>query len=106
MWANEFLIEQGFTETFPLPSDIKPGLYIFRTELLSLHGNGVLDGPQFYTHCFNIEILGNGTIIPEGVTFPGGYKKDEAGVNMKLTAGQAAFNSYVSISKHIIQRSN
>lgn len=96
LWANEILIEQCLTETFPLLSDIKPGLYIFRNEFLSLHRNGMLDGPQFYTHCFNIEILGNGTVTPECVTFLGGYKKDESGVNFRLSQGQAAFSTYAS----------
>jgi cellulase len=95
LWANEFIIADGYRNTFQLPSDIKSGTYILRTDLLSLHGNGLIDGPQFYTHCFNLEILGNGTISPPGVKFPGGYKKDEPGVIQKLYAGPGAFDNYV-----------
>jgi len=36
-------------------------------------------GPQHYTHCFNVEISGNGNAEPEGITFPGGYKQTELG---------------------------
>jgi cellulase len=96
-WANEIIIGDGYKNTIQLPSDIKPGTYILRTDLLSLHGNGKIDGPQFYTHCFNLEISGSGTATPAGVKFPGGYGANEPGVVMRLSGGEAAFESYVSI---------
>jgi cellulase len=83
-WANEDIIEDGYKNTIQIPSDIKPGNYILRTDLLSLHGNGRIDGPQFYTHCFNVEVLGDGTVTPPGVKFPGGYKANEPGVTARL----------------------
>jgi hypothetical protein len=95
-WANEIIIEDGYKNTFQLPSDIKPGTYIFRTDLLSLHGNGKIDGPQFYTHCFNLEISGAGNAAPRGVKFPGGYKKNEPGVVFRLSGRPAAYANYVS----------
>ena len=102
LFANELLIEQGFSQTIQIPSDITPGLYIFRTELLSLHGNAAINGPQFYTHCFTLNILGSGTVVPKGVTFPGGYGKTDPGVVFRLYGQtQAAFDNYVSISKII-----
>jgi len=72
LWANEKLIKNDRNNTFQLPSDIKPGMYVLRTELLALHYSST-QGPQFYPHCFNIEILGSGTATPPGVKFPGGY---------------------------------
>jgi cellulase len=93
LWANEKLINQNYSETFQLPSDIKPGTYILRTDLLALHGNVFTDGsvepyggrgPQFYTHCFNIDVIGNGTATPKGVKFPGGYKQGDLGVSFQL----------------------
>jgi hypothetical protein len=33
-----------------------------------------MSGPQFYPHCFNIEIRGSGSQTPAGVKFPGGYE--------------------------------
>jgi hypothetical protein len=101
LWANEIIIKQGQKDHFKIPSDIKPGTYILRSELLSLHGNGQymnpgLKGlPQFYTHCFNIEITGSGTSTPPGVRFPGAYAKKDPGVTFIL--GQMAkYPSYVS----------
>jgi hypothetical protein len=95
-WANEIIIEAGYKNTFQLPSDIKPGMYILRTDLLSLHGNGMIDGPQFYTHCFNLDISGTGNAAPSGVKFPGGYKENEPGVVFRLSGNPDAYANYVS----------
>jgi cellulase len=104
-WANEDVLDNNRTDTVKIPSDIKPGMYIFRTELLALHGNSPMlpknfGGPQFYTHCFNVEITGNGSSEPAGVLFPGAYKPDDAGVKFYLGTGGATWENYVSIPKH------
>jgi hypothetical protein len=105
-WVNEEILDNGRRDTFPLPSDIKPGMYIFRTDLLALHGNGYGGGlpkkgtgagPQFYTHCFNLKVLGDGIATPDGVKFPGGYKREDPGIKFSLR-NRAAFKDYVSIS--------
>jgi cellulase len=100
-WANEEVLENNRTDVVKIPSDIKPGMYIFRTELLALHGNNPmlpagLGGPQFYTHCFNVEVLGNGNVQPEGVKFPGGYQPADAGVKFYLGKGGETWDNYVS----------
>jgi hypothetical protein len=75
------------THTFRIPSDIKPGTYVLRTELLALHGNTKpmqmtpVSGPEFYLHCFNVEVTGSGTETPPGNTFPGTYKRGEPGLS-------------------------
>ena|ERR1700733_6378554 len=76
------------THSLQIPSDIKPGIYVIRTELLALHGNALspmkntlVSGPESYPYCFNVEITGSGTAVPDGVTFPGGYKTDEIGLS-------------------------
>jgi hypothetical protein len=74
MWANEKLVANNRKETMQIPSDIKPGMYVLRTELLSLH-YATRSGPQFYTHCFNVEVNGTGSVVPEGVKFPGAYAR-------------------------------
>jgi cellulase len=98
-WANEEVLDNNRTDIVKIPSDIKPGMYIFRTELLALHGNSPslpasFGGPQFYTHCFNVEILGNGNATPAGVKFPGAYQPNDPGV--KFFLGQKdAWENYV-----------
>jgi Auxiliary Activity family 9 (formerly GH61) len=106
-WANERVIDDGLRHSFQLPSDIKPGVYVVRTELLALHGNTPsmqmtpVHGPEFYLHCFNVEVLGNGTAAPEGVTFPGAYKASDPGLFFSPYYGEGSgveHNSkYVSI---------
>lgn len=85
LWANEELIESGRQYAFQLPSDIKPGLYVLRTELLALHYALTPNkGPEFYTHCFNIQIQGSGSATPMGVQFPGGYSQNDPSIVYKL----------------------
>lgn len=95
------MIQQGYTDYVQIPSDIKPGRYILRTELVALHSNSMsipgLGGPQFFTHCFNVDIKGDGTATPPGVKFPGGYKRTDSGVKFNLYLSEAAWNNYVRI---------
>ena len=85
-WANERAAKDGMTHTFRIPSDIKPGTYVLRTELLALHGNTPsmqmtpVSGPEFYLHCFNVEVTGSGTETPPGSTFPGTYTRGDPGL--------------------------
>jgi hypothetical protein len=99
LWANEELIKADRKDTFQLPSDIKPGMYVLRTELIALH-YASKTGPQFYPHCFNIEIKGDGTASPEGVKIPGAYKAKDPSLygNLWAKSGAAAekdWESYV-----------
>jgi len=89
LWANEQMIKDDRKNTIQLPSDIKPGMYVLRTELLALHYSNT-QGPQFYPHCFNIQINGTGTVSPPGVKFPGGYKANDPSLvgNLYNSAGQ------------------
>lgn len=86
-WANERAAKNGMTHSFQIPSDIKPGTYVVRTELLALHANSPsmvmtpISGPEFYLACFNVEVTGNGTATPKGVTFPGAYKLGDKGLS-------------------------
>jgi hypothetical protein len=88
LWANEVLIKNNRTESFRIPSDIKPGMYVLRTELLSLH-YATKTGPQFYSHCFNVDVQGSGTASPPGVKIPGAYKAKDPGLNFPLYNGNA-----------------
>jgi hypothetical protein len=86
-WANERAANNGMAHSFRIPSDIKPGTYVLRTEQIALHGNALssmpstlVSGAETYPYCFNVEITGNGTATPEGVVFPGAYKTDDKGL--------------------------
>ena len=101
-WANEDLIEKNTAATFKIPSDIKSGTYVLRTALLALHGNSFSSqptlgsGPQWYTHCFNVEVTGGGNAAPSNtVKFPGGYKREDPGVAFNLR-NMGTYDNYVS----------
>jgi len=93
LWANEIISKNDRKDTFQLPSDIKPGTYVLRTELISLH-YASRTGPQSYSHCFNIDIKGSGTASPEGVKFPGGYKKNDPSLVFSLYTKSNAENNW------------
>jgi cellulase len=102
-WANEWAADKGNSHSFQIPSDIKPGTYVMRTELIALHGNakavqgGPVSGPEFYVHCFNIDVIGSGTATPAGVTFPGGYKPGDKGLySSPYIADGSGIDKYVS----------
>jgi hypothetical protein len=85
-WANQIAVDNGNEYTVKIPSDIKSGTYVLRTELIALHGNMAnlnttsLSGPQFYPYCFNIDVINGGSATPEGVTIPGAYKARDYGI--------------------------
>jgi hypothetical protein len=89
LWANEEMIKNDRKNTLQLPSDIKPGMYVLRTELLALHYANRAQ-PQFYPHCFNIYINGTGTATPPGVKFPGAYKISDPSLSTSLFAKNGA----------------
>jgi cellulase len=92
-----------------IPSDIKAGTYVLRTEMIALHGNmknlnqTSLAGPQFYNYCFNLDVIGNGMATPDGVKFPGAYKPTDYGLTFQPfmtydseVGGTAQNSKYVS----------
>src|SRR5689334_3468942 len=69
IWASDVLIKNGNSWNVQIPSDIKPGLYIVRHELIALHFGGTgnpngagtaASGAQLYPVCINVEVLGTG----------------------------------------------
>ncbi|KAI1324641.1 glycoside hydrolase family 61 protein [Xylariaceae sp. FL0255] len=67
-----------------IPPTIKPGLYVVRHEILSLH---VAAAPQWYPQCAHINITGNGLASPPAsylARFPGAYADDDPMVKMDV----------------------
>jgi len=81
-WVQQELMN-GFTVNTTLPTDIKPGQYILRHEIIALHLATTLGGAEFYPACIQLNIGGNGTGVPTSddlVTFPGGYSDNDPGI--------------------------
>lgn len=89
-WGTDWLMKNNHTHTVTIPSDIKPGTYVVRHEIISLH-NALNDdyikkvsGAQFYPQCAKVKVIGNGTATPPGLKFPGLYKWDEIGILVNI----------------------
>jgi Auxiliary Activity family 9 (formerly GH61) len=83
-WANQIASDNSDSYKIQIPSDIKSGTYILRTELIAMHGNmaelknnGLRGQIQIYPHCFNLDIISSGSAMPDGVNFPGAYKPND-----------------------------
>lgn len=63
-----------------IPSDIAPGDYLLRAEVIALHVAGGLNGAQFYPSCYQITVTGGGSANPSGVLLPGAYKNTDPGI--------------------------
>ncbi|KAJ2719249.1 hypothetical protein GGI07_005318 [Coemansia sp. Benny D115] len=82
-----------------IPSDIKAGDYLLRTEVIALH-EGDTDyasnsdrGAQYYPNCAQLSVTGSGSAVPKGYAIPGIYKTNSPGI---------LFNVYSSFSSYPI----
>jgi hypothetical protein len=89
-WGSDVLVKNDNYYPVQIPSDIKPGTYVVRHELISLH-NALNDdyvkkssGAQFYPQCIKVKVTGDGTATPAGSKFPGTYKWDAPGILINL----------------------
>ncbi|KAF5340020.1 hypothetical protein D9611_012388 [Ephemerocybe angulata] len=85
------LVDNRGVHSVKVPARLKPGYYLLRPELLTLHEADVaytsnpVRGIQVYTECVQIYVGGNGTVaLPKGVSFPGAYKYSDPGIVYNL----------------------
>ncbi|KAI1262406.1 glycosyl hydrolase family 61-domain-containing protein [Xylariaceae sp. FL1019] len=90
-WASQVLIDQNSTWTTTVPSTLKAGNYVFRHEIIALHGASSVNGAQNYPFCFNIAIVGSGTDEPVGTLGTELYREDDPGIY---------FNPYTTITDY------
>lgn len=81
------------TWTVTVPKTLAAGHYIFRHEIIALHGGGTLNGAQNYPFCVNIDVTGSGTANPTGVLATNLYKATDPGIY---------FNPYVTLTNYTI----
>ncbi|CAF3473410.1 hypothetical protein FGSG_04773 [Fusarium graminearum PH-1] len=79
-WAATDLIKNNNTWTTTVPTSLAAGSYVFRHEIIALHGAASKNGAQNYPQCFNIDIKGNGTDNPEGTLTTKLYTETEPGI--------------------------
>ncbi|KAI8623232.1 glycoside hydrolase family 61 protein [Xylariaceae sp. FL1651] len=87
MWyQKQFQNWNGSPDLWPvtIPATIKPGLYIVRHEILSIH---IANKPQFYPECAHLNITGAGTASPPErylTRFPGAYADDDPSIRIDI----------------------
>lgn len=97
-YGSDWLIKNNNTQTVTIPSDIKPGTYVVRHEIIALHNSWQEDkikqtsGAQHYPNCFKVEVTGSGTATPPSQKFPGTYHWNDPGILVNIYYGP---NEYV-----------
>ncbi|KAI0364624.1 hypothetical protein BV20DRAFT_826028 [Pilatotrama ljubarskyi] len=79
-WAQAKLM-QGQAAEVQLPSNIAPGEYLIRHEIIALHTAMSLGGAEYYPSCTQLKVTGSGTGKPsKTVSLPGAYKDTDPGI--------------------------
>ncbi|KAJ7038370.1 glycoside hydrolase family 61 protein [Mycena alexandri] len=82
-WFQARLLDDGAVANVTLPSNIAPGAYLIRHEIIALHLADQKGGAEFYPSCSQIRIGGSGTGAPtasELVKLPGAYSDTDPGI--------------------------
>ena len=79
-WGSDQLIANGNAWMVKIPTNIKPGFYVLRHEIIALHASGQQNGAQNYPQCFNLQITGSGTATPAGVKGTSLYQAADEGI--------------------------
>ncbi|KAK4042365.1 putative glycoside hydrolase [Parachaetomium inaequale] len=80
VWGSDQLIANGNAWMVQIPSNIAPGNYVLRHEIIALHSGGQANGAQNYPQCFNLQVTGSGTEKPAGVLGTKLYSPTDAGI--------------------------
>ncbi|KAI0433304.1 glycosyl hydrolase family 61-domain-containing protein [Xylaria sp. FL1042] len=83
-WASDVLIANNNTWLVQIPANLKAGNYVLRHETIALHSAGSEDGAQNYPQCFNLEVTGSGTEVPEGVLGTELYTSTDPGIEVNI----------------------
>ncbi|ORY58808.1 glycosyl hydrolase family 61-domain-containing protein [Pseudomassariella vexata] len=92
-WPTTGMIANNNTWTTTVPSTLAAGKYVFRHEIIAMHGAGSENGAQNYPQCSNIEITGSGTDSPEGTLGTALYTSTDPGI---------LFNPYTTLTEYTI----
>lgn len=90
-WGTDVLNANCGKADFKIPSDIAPGNYLLRAEVIALHVARSLGGAQFYMSCFQLSVTGSGTASPAGVKLPGAYSATDPGILFDLSGSYTSY---------------
>jgi len=81
-WLQVDLFNGGSVNA-TIPANIKPGLYMWRHEIIALHLAQSPQGAEFYPACIQMNITGKGNAVPaktDLLSFPGAYAWTDPGI--------------------------
>jgi len=81
-WAQASL-QTGALASVKVPSNLAPGNYIMRHEIIALHLATQVGGAEFYPGCAQLQIGGSQTGVPQSsdlLSLPGAYKDTDPGI--------------------------
>ncbi|ORY56138.1 glycoside hydrolase family 61 protein [Pseudomassariella vexata] len=84
LWAANVLTNNNNSWLVKIPSDIAPGNYVLRHEIIALHAAGQTNGAQAYPFCYNLAIDSSGTATPTGIPATEFYKASDPGIKFDL----------------------
>ncbi|OCL13487.1 lytic polysaccharide monooxygenase [Glonium stellatum] len=84
-----------WTET--IPASLKPGNYLIRHEIISLH---IANKPQWYPECAHLTVKGTGTKVPEEQYYakiPGVWSMNQPEINIDVYSNQSRASTTYNI---------
>ncbi|KAF1976289.1 endoglucanase IV precursor [Bimuria novae-zelandiae CBS 107.79] len=93
-WATDNLIAANNSWPVTIPSNLAPGNYVVRHEIIALHSSQSINGAQAYPQCINFAVTGSGKgKISGGVPATSFYKASEVDPGILFNL-YAPFTSY------------
>jgi len=98
-FGTDMLIAENSTRTVQIPSDLRPGTYVVRHEIIALHYSFKEDttkktsGAQLYPNCIKVRVSGTGVAAPPGEKFPGAYDWRDPGILVNIHYGPKRYIS-------------
>ncbi|KAJ1303545.1 hypothetical protein OPQ81_011729 [Rhizoctonia solani] len=90
-WGTDVMNANCGKVEFTIPSDIEPGHYLIRAEVIALHVAGSIGGAQLYMSCYQISVTGGGAASPATVKFPGAYSETDPGILFNLYGDYSSY---------------
>ncbi|GFF55909.1 polysaccharide monooxygenase Cel61a [Aspergillus udagawae] len=90
-WASDELMAANNTWTVNIPSDIAPGDYVLRHEIIALHNARQDNGAQAYPQCINLKVTGGGTATPKGIPATQFYTPTDPGILVDIFNNLATY---------------
>ncbi|CAE7090922.1 unnamed protein product [Rhizoctonia solani] len=90
-WGTDVMNANCGKVEFTVPSDIAPGNYLIRAEVVALHVASSVGGAQLYMSCYQINVTGGGSANPATVKFPGAYSATDPGILFDLYGGYTSY---------------